>query len=264
LIGAIMVGPRIGRFGPDGKVKPMPGHSVPFVVLGTMILWVGWYGFNPGSTLCISGNCGRLAAKVASTTTISAASGAVSMVAYQALTRQAYDVGQVCNGVLAGLVGVTAACAVVDMWAAFLIGIASSAVYLLGSKALLYFQIDDPVDAAPIHGGVGIWACLAVGIFGNDQNAAYAGYYGSANGGHPFRDGEQFVVQIIGVLAITGFTLFFAILMFVVIKYTIGLRVSAELEAEGLDKSEHGGNAYDVVGELEMTKVDKVGVEAAV
>ena len=144
-----------GRF-IDGEVQPMPGHSAPLVMLGTIILWVGWYGFNAGSTLCITGDCAKLASKVAVVTTIAAASSALTMVLYQATVTKRYDLSMVCNAVLAGLVAVTAPCAVVDLWAAMLIGISGCIVYMGSSRALLMVGIDDPLDASPIHGEVPI------------------------------------------------------------------------------------------------------------
>ena len=130
----------------------MPGHSAPLVMLGTIILWVGWYGFNAGSTLCIVGDCAKLASKVAVVTTIAAASSALTMVLYQATVIKQYSITLLCNAVLSGLVGVTAPCAVIEPWAAMLIGIASCGVFLLSSKAVLAAHIDDPLDAAAVHG----------------------------------------------------------------------------------------------------------------
>lgn len=223
----------------------MPAHNMTMALFGTLLLWVGWYGFNPGSTLCIVGSCSKLASKVAVVTTISAASSVLTLLVFTIATKKPYDLALMANGLLAGLVGVTASCAVIEPWGAFICGIGSALVFY-GSKELLKFiEIDDPVDAAPIHGFCGFWGALAVGIFGADANAKFAGYAGSAAGFHPIGDGEQFAVQLIGALAIAGWTVVTSTALFVTIKYTIGLRVSDNVEAEGLDLSEHGGKAYN-------------------
>mmetsp|Transcript_114570 Transcript_114570/g.323935 ORF Transcript_114570/g.323935 Transcript_114570/m.323935 type:complete len:505 (+) Transcript_114570:44-1558(+) len=255
LIAAFVLGPRKGRF-VNGEVVPMPGHSIPIVVLGTIILWVGWYGFNAGSTLCITGDCSKLASKVAVVTTIAAAFGALTMVACQLLILKTFDLPLVCNALLAGLVAVTGPCAVIEPWAAMIIGISGCLVYMGCSKLLLLLQIDDPLEASAIHGGCGIWGVLAVGIFGNDDNAAFAGYQGSANGNHPFRTGEQFGVQLVGILMILVWTIFWSLLLFYGIDFTIGMRVSEEIEDEGLDSSEHGSKAY-AIHENEVDKAKK-------
>mmetsp|Transcript_31004 Transcript_31004/g.52394 ORF Transcript_31004/g.52394 Transcript_31004/m.52394 type:complete len:504 (-) Transcript_31004:328-1839(-) len=252
-VAAIALGPRKGRFNPDGTVNPVPAHSVPMMLLGTIILWVGWYGFNPGSTLGVSGSLGSLAGKVAVTTTISAAASALTMVMYQAAIKTPYDIGGVINAILGGLVSITAPCAVVDPWAAFLIGIIGCFVYIGASKALLALQIDDPLDASPIHGACGIWGVLSVGIFGNDDNAAFAGYLGSSTGNHPFRTGEQFGVQLVGMLSIFAWVAGWSVMLFFGLKMAGILRVSEEVETAGLDSSEHGTPAY-ANGDIELTK----------
>ena len=130
----------------------MPGHSTPLVFLGTIILWVGWYGFNPGSTLCIVGDCAKLASKVAVVTTIAAASGALTMLAYLRWNEMPLDIGEVSNALLAGLVSITAPCAVVDNWAAMMIGCIGCLIYIFTSWQLLLLKIDDPLNASPVHG----------------------------------------------------------------------------------------------------------------
>eukprot|EP00600_Ochromonadales_sp_CCMP1393_P003336 CAMPEP_0174979398 /NCGR_PEP_ID=MMETSP0004_2-20121128/14750_1 /TAXON_ID=420556 /ORGANISM="Ochromonas sp., Strain CCMP1393" /LENGTH=469 /DNA_ID=CAMNT_0016230903 /DNA_START=70 /DNA_END=1479 /DNA_ORIENTATION=+ len=243
-VAAWILGPRKGRFNPDGTVNTVPAHNLSLAALGTLILWVGWYGFNPGSTLCIAGSCASLAGKVAVVTTIAPAFAALTGIMYQRATKQPYNLGQIMNCILAGLVSITAPCAVVDPWAAMLIGIIGAFVYIGSSKALLSLQIDDPLDASPIHGACGIWGVIAVGIFGNDDNAAFAGYAGSADGHHPFRTGEQLGVQIVGMLCIAAWCAVWGVILFNGIKYTVGLRVSEEVEDEGLDSSEHGAQCY--------------------
>lgn len=154
LSGAVILGPRRGRFAADGTVLPIPGDSISLVVLGTMILWVCWYGFNAGSTLCIIGSCSKLAAKVAVTTTLAAAGSIWSCVLFQIILRMKHDLTMVANGVLAGLVSITAACAVVEPWAAWVIGMLGGLVFLGSSLLLKLLRIDDPLDAAPIHGAL--------------------------------------------------------------------------------------------------------------
>lgn len=248
-----------GRFNPDGTVNDISGHNLSFVVLGTVLLWVGWYGFNPGSTLAIVGYS-ALASKVAVTTTISAASAGVTATVYQGVfLHQVYDIGVLCNCILAGLVGVTASCAVVDVWGAFVIGISSTIVFITASWGLKKLRIDDPVDAFPLHGCCGLWGVLAVGIFGNDDNAAFAGYVGSASGFDPFATGEQFGVQLVGAICIALWTIGMSGSLFVFIDKTIGMRVPEEVEIEGLDGSEHGGKAYNSETDSSIKTEGKVG-----
>lgn len=233
---------------PDGSVKDIPGHSMTLVVLGTILLWVGWYGFNPGSTLLIVG-ASKLAGKVAVTTTLAAASAGVTAVVYQGLYLKIYDIGYICNCILAGLVAVTAACAVIEPWAAFVIGISAVIVYTSASWMLKKVKVDDPVDAFPVHGCCGFWGVLCVGIFGSDDNAAFAGYNGSLNGFHPFRTGEQFGVQLVGAICIMLWTIGMSGALFAIIDATVGMRVPIEAEKAGLDDSEHGGQAYNTIEE---------------
>mmetsp|Transcript_331 Transcript_331/g.582 ORF Transcript_331/g.582 Transcript_331/m.582 type:complete len:500 (-) Transcript_331:320-1819(-) len=248
LVAAIVLGPRKGRFAADGTPVDIPGHSAPMAVLGTLLLWVGWYGFNAGSTLCIVG-CSKLAAKVATTTTLAAAGAVWTAVIYQTAMRQQFSLSLVGNSVLAGLVSITAPCAVVDPWAAWLTGMIGGLCFIGSSNLLKMLKIDDPCDASPIHGFCGFWGVVACGIFGTDENAAFAGYVGSAAGETPIEDGEQLGVQIIGALAITAWTLGTATIMFLIIHFTIGMRVDESVEDAGLDSSEHGVKAYDYIGE---------------
>jgi Amt family ammonium transporter len=142
-----------------------------------------------------------------------------------------------------------------------LIGILGCGAYMLSSTILLKLKIDDPLDAYPIHGFCGMWGVLAVGIFGTDKNAAWAGYYGSAAGEEPFKSGDQFAVQIMGVLAITAWVAVTATLLFGGINLTIGLRVDREVEEAGLDSSEHGGGAYEETANKLNEKAEALPVE---
>ncbi|HXK34639.1 MAG TPA: ammonium transporter [Dehalococcoidia bacterium] len=251
LVGAIIVGPRIGKF-TGGKINAIPGHSIALGTLGMFVLWVGWYGFNPGSTLALSGGFAALAAKVAVTTTLAACAGGVTAVVLSKLRTGAYDMGLTINGILGGLVGITASCAIVDPWASIVIGAVGAAIVMAGVELLDRLHIDDPVGAAPVHLGAGLWGVLAVGLFATDEGitAAFTGpteQYGLLVGG----GAEQLGVQALGAAAIVGWTAVTSAVLFLAIKYTIGLRVSEQEELEGLDQGEHGASAYnfgDVVG----------------
>jgi Amt family ammonium transporter len=235
LAGAIVLGPRIGRF-VRGKSIPMPGHNLAFAALGVFILWVGWYGFNPGSQLTYFGSTGaEVTTYIALTTTLSAAMGAVSaMIVAWALFKKP-DVTMALNGALAGLVGITANCDQVSQVSALIIGGVAGILVVAGIVLLDKLKIDDPVGAFPVHGICGIWGGLATGIFGLAI---------------PEIDGVALSrVQYIGVQALStaiicawAFCTMFA--LFSVLKLLGVLRVSPEEEQAGLDISEHGMHAY--------------------
>ena len=229
LMGAIALGPRIGKYGPDGRPRAIPGHSIPFAVLGAFILLVGWYGFNPGSELAADGAIGGIAV----TTTLAAVAGAItSMLAMWWFVGGKPDVAMTTNGLLAGLVGITAGCAAVSNAGALAIG-AMAGVLVVG--AVLFFdrvRVDDPVGAISVHGVCGAFGTLAVGLFATDGGLFYGG--GTA----------LLVTQLIGVAAIAAFVAVTAGALFLVLKATIGLRVSEEEELAGLDVIEHGTPGY--------------------
>jgi len=263
LIAAKILGPRIGRFhDADGNELPephsFPPHSVSLQVLGTFVLWVGWYGFNPGSTLAInSADSADIAALCAVTTTIAAASGSVSamftdMILHRRKTGETmYDITMCMNGALSGLVGITAGCSMVDPWAAFVIGIIAGWTYIFWSSLLVRFKIDDAVDAIPVHLGNGIWGCIAVGIFakGEHLTKAYAmeshGHYGLIyNPG----DWSLFACQICGVLWVFAWVAAIMTPYFHLLNVLGLFRVDALEEEVGLDISHHKGSAYDLSG----------------
>ncbi|HEY4668871.1 MAG TPA: ammonium transporter [Tepidiformaceae bacterium] len=249
LMGAILLGARRGKFGRDGEINAIPGHNISLAVLGMFILWFGWYGFNPGSTLGLSGGLADLAALVAVNTTLAAGAGAfVAVVASKLLTSR-YDAGLTINGVLGGLVGITAGCATVDPWAAVVIGSVGSLVVFFGVRLIDNVRVDDPVGAVSVHGMAGIWGVLAVGLFSSQAGMERAGYsdpssYGLLLGG----GAEQLGMQAIGIAAIVGWTAVTAFILFAAIKFTIGMRVGPEEEDRGLDLDEHGIDAYPDFG----------------
>ena len=263
LVGAFVVGPRQGRFEvmPNGKLGnplPMPGHSMVICALGVIILWFGWYGFNVGCTLCALG-CMDLASKVAVTTTLAAAAGCMTSAFLSKLFTGKFDLATGLNGVIAGLVSITAPCPVVDPWAAVVIGFIGAFVYIFSDKLLLAFHIDDPLQACPLHGFCGIWGCLAVGIFGTDEKLQAAGYP-NVNGA--FASGEQFGVQVVGVIAILAWTIATSLITFYGIKFSIGMRVTAAEEEEGLDASEHGASSYTMGKMANFADLAGVKIEA--
>ena len=223
LAGAIVLGPRIGRFSKSGKPNAMPGSNLALSALGVFILWVGWYGFNPGSQLAITGVANTDAVMlIAANTTLAAAAGAVfAMFAAWAKFKKP-DLTMTLNGALAGLVGITANCDSVTNNEAIIIGLVAGILVVFGILLLDKLQIDDPVGAWPVHGLCGIWGGLAAGIFG----------------GHPI------VAQIIGSVAIPLWSFLTMFILFSALKALNMLRVSEEDEILGLDISEHQEEAY--------------------
>jgi Amt family ammonium transporter len=250
LVGAIFLGPRKGRFDPQtGLPNKMPAQSSVFQVLGTFILWVGWYGFNGVSTfILVSGGeatGAAVAAKVSVTTTLAAAFGGLTCFALSKLVDGVIDPGTICNGILGGLVGITAGCATVEPEGAMFIGIISALLYFGSAKALLKLGIDDVVNASPVHFVCGAWGVIAVGLFSsqNSTSVSYGGeddascgvFYGCNLGD------DQLAVQIAFVIAVTVWVGGTSAIVFGLLKAAGILRVSADVEAMGLDESEHGG-----------------------
>ncbi len=235
LIGTIMLGPRTGKYvGANGrtKVKAIPGHNIPLASLGVFILWFGWFGFNPGSTLGVSGDGGASAALVALNTNLAASAGALAAMITIWLVAGKPDLGMTMNGCLAGLVAITAPCAYVAPAAALFIGLVGGVLVVLGTLLLDRVRVDDPVGAFPVHGINGIWGTLAVGLF-HSKTGLFTG------GGI-----EQLGVQALGVGTVVAFVLVTMGGVFFAIKKTVGLRVSKKEELRGLDIGEHGMEAY--------------------
>jgi len=236
LVGAWMLGPRLGRFNKDGSPNVIAGHSLPLVTIGVFILWFGWYGFNAGSTLGMS-DPGAVA-RVAMNTTLSPAMGAMVAMILAWLKYGKPDVTLALNGALAGLVGITAPCFVVGSGASILIGLISGVLVIFGIEWLNKLEIDDVVGAFPVHGLCGIFGTLAVGLFAQEALGA------SANGLF-YGGGIRFLgVQALGIAACLGFTAIAMGVVFKVIDLVIGLRVSRETELRGLDLDEHGMESY--------------------
>jgi ammonium transporter, Amt family len=238
LAALLLLGPRRGKYGPDGKPRAIPGHSMPLVGLGVLILWLGWFGFNGGSTL---GTSGSRFAEVMVVTQLGAAAGVIgaSLVSY--LRFKAVDVGMAGNGAIAGLVGITAPSGYVEFWAAPIIGLVAGAIVVVAVLAIEK-KLDDPVGALSAHGLAGVWGTLACGLF-TSTRLAEANGIGEAG---LFYSGslEQLGVQAVGVGAAFAVVFVLSLGTFYVIKRTSGLRVSEEAEAAGLDISEHGMYGY--------------------
>ncbi|WP_146577304.1 ammonium transporter [Neorhodopirellula pilleata] len=232
LAGAIFLGPRLGRYTADGKSVPLPGHNVAFAALGVFILWVGWYGFNPGSQLTYDGVTNAEATTyIALTTTIAAAAGAVVALVCAWGMYGKPDLTMALNGVLGGLVGITANCDQVSQISAVLIGAVGGALVVLSVTLLDKLKIDDPVGAFPVHGVCGVWGGIATGLFGTGipEGMTRGGYIG---------------VQCLSTLIICAWAFITMSIVFGVLKAMGMLRVSPEEEQAGLDISEHGMHAY--------------------
>lgn len=245
LTGAVIVGPRTGRF-VDGLVAPMPGHSATLSTLGTFILWFGWYGFNPGSALGITGNLFKTVERCAVTTTLAAASGGVTTLIVRKFINQIFDLLSVLNGVLAGLVAITASCAFVETYAAVIIGAIGALAYIGAAETLLKLKIDDPLEAFPIHGVAGFWGVLAGALFNRRDLQKLAGFTNEIGG--LFYGGSRpwnlLIVNLLGSLLIAAWTVLLTGTLFFVLKQLKLLRISSDEEFMGNDSSKHGGSAY--------------------
>jgi ammonium transporter, Amt family len=220
LVGAWMLGPRLGKY-QNGRINAIPGHNMGFATLGCLILWIGWFGFNPGSELAATANVPYIAV----TTNLAAAAGGAASTLTSWLKDGKPDLSMIINGILAGLVGITAGCADVSYLSAIIIGLIAGVIVVFAVGFFDSIKIDDPVGATSVHLVCGIWGTLAVGIF-------------STNPEH------SIVTQLIGILAVAAFTIAFSVIVWGILKFTIGLRVDEEDERRGLDISEHGMEAY--------------------
>lgn len=245
LAALLLLGPRLGKYGEDGSARMIPGHSVPMVGLGVLILWVGWFGFNAGSTL---GTDGNFMAVVALNTQLAAAAGVLGALVTTWALRRTVDVSMVANGAIAGLVAITAGCGFVSFWAAPAIGAVGGAIVVSGSIKLDALRLDDPVGALSAHGLSGVWGTLAVGLFaapGLVLHGAAPGVFYGLSGAAPLGSAlGQLGVQAIGVMATFAAVFLLSYITFAALKATIGIRVTEEEELAGLDISAHGTYGY--------------------
>ena len=231
LAAAIVLGPRIGKYQKNGKANPIPGHNLPLAAVGGFILWFGWFGFNPGSTLGAVGNW-ELIGTVATNTFLASAAGGISTMLYTYFRYGQIDITMAINGVLAGLVAITAGCNVVDANSAIIIGAISG---VLVDIAVLYIdkiKIDDPVGAIAVHGVNGFFGTIAVGLFASENGLFFGG------------GTSLLVTQLIGVIAIASFSFVVTFIIMKIMKKTIGIRVSRREENAGIDAVSFGVEAY--------------------
>ena len=248
LVGAYLIGPRFGKFRPDGRPNPLPAHNVPMYMTGTLVLTFGWFGFNTGAALAVGGD---VCARVAVNTVLATAAGAFAAMSYTWVLYRKPDASFLCNGALAGLVAITAGCAYVAPFAAVLIG-AAAGVLVIGSALFIerVLKIDDPVGAIGVHGVNGAWGIVAVGLFAdgthgmvglNGVNGPVAGLF--------YGDGTQLVAQLIGLAACLLWTLPVAFVFLLIVRRLVGLRVIPMVEIQGLDVPELGTVGYLVEDE---------------
>jgi len=234
-VGASKLGPRIGRYGADGMPRAIPGHSIPFAILGCFVLLVGWYGFNPGSWLAAD----KVIGAIALNTTLAGAAGAVMAMMTTWIRSGKPDVAMAGNGLLAGLVGVTAGAWVVNGLGAIVIGACAGVIVVFAVAFFDRVKIDDPVGAVSVHGVCGAFGTIMVGLFSATESEGIVKkglFYGGGT--------DQLVSQVIGVVSVGAFVLVTSWILFTVLKATVGLRVDDQEEIEGLDVHEHGFAGY--------------------
>jgi ammonium transporter, Amt family len=238
LAGILLLGPRIGKYGKDGRVNPIPGHSMTSATIGVFVLWLGWFGFNPGSTMAADP---AAIAHIAVTTNMAAAAASLSSMIAAAVLLGKPDLSMILNGCLAGLVAITAPCAWVSVPSSVVIGLIAGVLVVL---AVLFFdrvKIDDPVGALSVHLVNGVFGTLAIGLWADSSAAPVSG---PANGLFYGGGFTQLWAQLVGVATVGAYTLGVSLLAWAIIKATMGIRVSPEEEMEGLDLGEHGNLAY--------------------
>ena len=235
LAGAIVLGPRIGKYAPDGKAKAIPGHNIPMAALGVFILWFGWFGFNPGSTTTADGTIGYIAVN----TSLAACAGSIGAMIMAWIKFGKPDTSMTLNGVLAGLVGITAGCYEVSPVGSILIGFMAGFLVVLSVEFIdKVLHIDDPVGAVSVHGVCGAFGTLMVGLFAAPEYGSQVGllYGGSAS---------LLLVQLMGVAVVFAWAFGTGLIMFKSIKAIFGIRVSETEELKGLDITEHGMESYN-------------------
>src|SRR3954453_5906622 len=242
LAGALLLGPRIGKVGKDGKSNAIPGHNMAYTTLGVLILWFGWFGFNPGSTLGVDFGGVGFFAYGALNTNLAAAAGVLGAVFTSWIVIKKPDLSMMLNGAIAALVAITAACAFVAPWAAILIGFVSGVIVVVGVLAVDRIGIDDPVGAIAAHGMSGVWGTLALGFLTGPSLAAKLD---TGSGGLFYGGGlHQLGVQALGLAAVGAFTFSLSFAILFLFKITFGIRTEPEVEEAGLDVSEHGMWGY--------------------
>jgi ammonium transporter, Amt family len=242
LAGALLLGPRIGKFSSDGRANAIPGHNMAYTTLGVIILWFGWFGFNPGSTLSVDFGGVGFFAYVALNTNIAAAAGVLGAVITSWLVIKKPDLSMMLNGAIAALVAITAACAFVSPWAAIVIGLVAGAIVVLGVLLVEKARIDDPIGALAAHGMAGVWGTISLGFLtlpGQAEKLA-TGSAGLFYGGGL----HQLGVQALGLVAVGAFTFTASFAVLWLMKVTVGIRTEPEVESAGLDVSEHGMWGY--------------------
>ncbi|MDP3790203.1 MAG: ammonium transporter [Candidatus Omnitrophota bacterium] len=237
LAGVLMLGPRFGKYSDNGKINPIPGHNLSIATIGTFVLWLGWFGFNPGSTMMADPNA---ISHIAITTNIAAAAAILSATALSWMLLGKPDLGMTLNGCLAGLVAITAPCAFVSVPSSIIIGMVAGILVVLAVIGFDRIKIDDPVGALSVHLVNGIFGTVCVGLFAQDAIT------GTSTGNGLFFGGgfKLLLSQLTGVFSVGAFVFLSSLAVWAVIKASIGLRVSLQEEIEGLDIGEHGNSAY--------------------
>lgn len=237
LIGAMVLGPRIGKYNKDGSSNAIPGHNIMMATLGVFILWFCWFGFNPGSSLEAAGYVGHIAL----TTNLSACAGALVALIITWVRYGKPDISMTLNGILAGLVAITAGCHIISLYGSLIVGAISGVLVVFGCEFLdKKLHIDDPVGAVGVHCLNGVWGTIAVGLFACHTVASPDGSLGLFYGG----GFTQLGIQVLGVVAVAAWVCVTSFIMFKVIKHTIVLRASEQEELQGLDLGEHGSECY--------------------
>lgn len=241
LVGVFILGPRIGKYSASGKPLAIPGHNLSLATVGCFVLWFGWFGFNPGSTMAADP---AVIAEILVATNAAAAAATLSATAVAWLLLGKPDLGMTLNGCLAGLVAVTAPCAFISVGGAVVIGLIAGAIVVLGVLFFDRIKCDDPVGATSVHLLNGVFGTLCVGLFATPDRIGRAGN-SAARGGLFYGEGaQQLLTQLTGVVACAVYVLVTAGIAWLVLKHTLGIRVSAEEERQGLDIGEHGNTAY--------------------
>ncbi|HKI98068.1 MAG TPA: ammonium transporter [bacterium] len=251
LVLAIMIGPRLGKFDSEGRPRPIVGHNIPMAVIGTFILAFGWFGFNAGSSL--AGTDGRIGI-IAANTMLASAAGAIGATVYHWWFHKKPDVSMMCNGMLAGLVAITAPCSFVTPWAAYLIGLIAGVLVVVSVYFWERLGIDDPVGAISVHGVNGVWGMLALGLFADGTYGAgwngvgFSSYLGTAGQGVTglfYGDGKQFLAEVIASVSCIAWNVAAGAFFFWLTGLIVGgNRVSEEIERQGLDVPEMGAPGY--------------------